>query len=92
MNFNKVFKLNQGYNCCSDSIIAAHYMPPRDVLRLDIAIQTQQNIIDMYKKHTKLNKRVAFKDIIKNYILLEDFEFGGRRLQEFLNSNISKTN
>lgn len=61
-------------------------MQPRDVIRLDIAIETQENIIGLYREYGELNTNVTFEEIFINYLNLEDFEFGGDRLKKFLNS------
>lgn len=60
--------------CCHDKLIAVHYMSPRDVFRLDLAIETQNNIIHLYDDFIKLKKSVKFKNILKNYFLLLDIE------------------
>lgn len=49
-------------------------MKPRDVLRLDIAIETQINVVEMYKKHVDMNRNVTFRDVFRNYISLKIFE------------------
>ena len=66
--------IQKGFDCCSDSLIATHYMNPREVLRLDIAIEIQHNILKLYDEHIKLGKDVTFKEIVKNYVRLGDFE------------------
>lgn len=66
-------------------------MNPKEVLRLDIAIEVQSNILNMYKRHLKFKKKITFKDIIMTYIALEDFEFGSDyRLKSFLKVKINE--
>lgn len=51
-------------------------MSPKDIIRLDIAIEVQQNILNLYDRYEKHGKKVTFLDIFKNYIRLLDFEKG----------------
>lgn len=82
--------IKKGFNCCSDQIIAVHYMNPREILRLDIAIEVQNNILNLYKKHIDLGLKVTFRDILRNYNSLADFEIGTEQsnyLKDLLNSD-----
>lgn len=71
-------------DCCADLIVSVHYMTPRDVLRLDLAIETQRNAIGLYDEYFKLGKAIRFKDVIKNYLLLEDFENDSKKFNSVL--------
>ncbi|CAF0936480.1 unnamed protein product [Brachionus calyciflorus] len=73
-----------GLDCCSDSLIAVHYMTPRDVFRLDLAIEIQKNVIRLYDQYLKLGKKVTFKNIIKNYYLLEDIEYDENKYKDLI--------
>ena len=53
-------KTNTDCDCCSDSIIAVYYMKPSDAIRLDAAINMQNN--------------ASFKQIIDNYLAIEELE------------------
>ncbi|RNA16475.1 glyco -N-acetylgalactosamine 3-beta-galactosyltransferase 1-like isoform X3 [Brachionus plicatilis] len=77
--------LKKGFDCCADSIIAVHYMSPRDVFRLDLAIEIHKNVLKLYDKFQMLQKPVTFKNIIKNYILLEDIEYDRNKYKELIN-------
>ena len=59
-------------------------MSPMEILRLDLTIETQKNILKLYDKHIKLGKPVLFKNIIKNYLLLEDIENDTNKYKEFV--------
>ena len=61
-------------------------MSPKDIIRLDIAIEVQQNILNLYDRYEKLGKNVTFIDIFKNYIRLLDFEEGTNQLKNIFNS------
>lgn len=64
-------------------------MKPHEVFRLDVAIETQENVVNLYKEFLKSNKAVTFKDIMLNYLRLEDFESGDdKRLLEFFNATV----
>ncbi|CAF0946770.1 unnamed protein product [Brachionus calyciflorus] len=67
-------KPKKGLKCCSDNIIAVHYMSPEDIFRIDLAIETHESTIRLYEKFYKTGKKVKFKNIIKNYIHLENIE------------------
>lgn len=64
----------QGYNCCSDSLIAVHYMYPRDVIRLDIAFEILEFASSLYKKYNIDLKKTTFVDIFDTYNLLDNME------------------
>ena len=60
-------------------------MTPKDLIRLDIAIEVQQNILNLYNRYIHINKSVTFLEIIKNYARLLDFEEGTNRYHEIIN-------
>lgn len=60
-------------------------MSPKDIIRLDIAIEVQQNILNLYDRYIKLGKNVTFLDIFKNYARLMDFEEGTNKYKEIIN-------
>ncbi|CAF1125383.1 unnamed protein product [Brachionus calyciflorus] len=64
----------KGLNCCSDSLIGVHYMNSRDAFRLDLSIETQRNNLKLYDEMFGLSKPITFKNILKNYLLLQDLE------------------
>lgn len=59
-------------------------MSPKDIIRLDIAIEVQQNILNLYSQYIELGKKVTFGDIFKNYIRLLDFEEGTNRYKDMI--------
>ncbi|CAF0973845.1 unnamed protein product [Brachionus calyciflorus] len=75
----------KGLNCCADNLIAVHYMSPRDVFRLDLAIEVQKNVLKLYDNYLKIGKNVTFKNIFKNYVLLEDIENDSNKYKELVN-------
>ena len=60
-------------------------MSPRDIIRLDIAIEVQQNILNLYDKNLKTGRKVTFGDIFKNYVRLQDFEDGTNNYKNLIN-------
>lgn len=65
----------KGFSCCSDQLIGVHYMEPKEVIRLDIAIELENNAMQLYNSYYGVWKRtVSFKDVFKFYVLLQDFE------------------
>ncbi|CAF0985930.1 unnamed protein product [Brachionus calyciflorus] len=78
-------QLQKGLNCCSDSLVAVHYMSPRDVFRLDLAIETQKNTLNLHDDYLKLGKNITFKNIIKNYIMLLDIEDETNNYKDLIN-------
>lgn len=80
---NKLSITKKGAECCSDQLIATHYMSPQDIIRLDLAFQVQRNIINLYNRHSKLRKNTTFDDLYKTYIRLQDFEEDTFKYQEF---------
>ncbi|RNA10231.1 glyco -N-acetylgalactosamine 3-beta-galactosyltransferase 1-like isoform X3, partial [Brachionus plicatilis] len=75
----------KGLNCCSDSLIAVHYMSPRDVFRLDLAIEVHKNVLKLYDEYQRLKIPITFKNIIKNYILLGDIEKNSNKFKDLIN-------
>lgn len=64
-------------------------MKPREVLRLHFAFELQAYIINMYKNSLGLKKKVIFKDLITNFVLLDDFEKGtDESLKKLINSTL----
>lgn len=59
-------------------------MLPRDVLRLDMAFELQQNAIVLYKKFINLDKNVTFTDVVNIYHSLLDSE---KRTEPLLMNN-----
>lgn len=59
-------------------------MLPRDVLRLDMAFELQQNAIVLYKKFANLDKNVTFTDVVNIYNSLVDSE---KRTEPLLMNN-----
>lgn len=59
-------------------------MGPKDLIRLDIAIEVQQNILNLYDRYVEIKKNVTFLDIIKNYARLLDFEEGTNKYHEII--------
>ncbi|RNA41746.1 Glyco -N-acetylgalactosamine 3-beta-galactosyltransferase 1, partial [Brachionus plicatilis] len=74
----------KGFECCADSLIAVHYMNSRDLVRLDLAIEAQTKNFKIYDHFFALKKPVTFKNIIKNYILLEDIENESNKYSELI--------
>ena len=63
----------KGYNCCSDSLIAVHYVKTRDLFRLDMIIETLEEMNLKYKKLTSIEKKVTFKDIYDCFMSFDEF-------------------
>ena len=59
-------------------------MGSKDLIRLDIAIEVQQNILNLYDRYVEIKKNVTFLDIIKNYARLLDFEEGTNKYHEII--------
>ena len=59
-------------------------MGPKDLIRLDIAIEVQQNILNLYDRYVEIKKNVTFLDIIKNYARLLDCEEGTNKYHEII--------
>lgn len=60
-------------------------MNPKDLIRLDIAIEIQQNTINLYNRYKKIKENVTFLEIIKNYARLLDFEEGTNIYHKIIN-------
>lgn len=74
----------KGLNCCADSLIAVHYMNSRDLVRLDLAFEALENNHRVYARYFGLLRPITFKNIIKNYILLEDIEKDSNKFSELV--------
>lgn len=67
------------------NVAVTRYMSPSELIRLDVAIEIQQNTLGLYERHVKLGKRVTFKDIIKKYVRLDDFEHDSNKYKDLIN-------
>ena len=74
----------KGFECCADSLIAVHYMNSKDLVRLDLAFESQVKNFKIYYQYFALNRPVTFKNIIKNYILLQDIENNSNKYNELI--------
>lgn len=59
-------------------------MRPREVLRLEMAFQLQQNVVDLYKRYVNVEKNVTFVDVFRSYEALGDLE---KRTEPWLNQS-----
>lgn len=49
-------------------------MPPHLAMRLDIAIDMQERISDLYNNYIVMQRNVTFADIMESYLALEKIE------------------
>lgn len=78
--FYKKKNFYKGLHCCSDSFIAMNRLSAKQIIQLEIAIKTNYNLVykynNTYTDMNKLKKKVTFRDIMKTFDSLDEFEKG----------------